>query len=569
MARAKKVLQRIIYENTYNPVLEYWEDISSKKVIVSKKVYLVYKELVRIINDPNSKWKYDISRSNHAIEFIENYCKHSKGKLGGKPFILEGWQKALVGATFGFVDKITGLRKHRELILVVARKNGKSTLAAAIGLYLQIADREAGAEIYAVATMKDQAKIIWQEGKRMVSKSPVLRNRIKPLVSEMTAKFNDSTFKPLGSDSLTLDGLNVHGGLLDEIHAWKDENLYDVVVDGTTARDQPLIVITTTAGVVRESIYDRKYDEATDTINGYLDGSFKNERLLPIIYELDSKEEWTKPECWQKANPGLGTIKKIDQLEDKVNKAKANNRLVKNLLTKDFNIRQNAGETWLNYEDVVNKETFNILELKPKYGIGGVDFSKTTDLTAAKVIFMQPNDDNLYVMSMYWLPADKLQQRIEEDDVPYDKWVEQGYLRVCEDSIINHKDITQWFLEIRDQYKILLPWIGYDSWSATYWVEEMRNFFGKSAMEDIRQGKRTLSIPMEELGTKFKNHKVIYNNNPIDRWCFANTTVDEDINGNIQPIKIRKKKRIDGTAALLNACVSLDNHKEAYLNLIR
>ena len=191
-----------------------------------------------------------------------HYCRHSKGKAGGKPFILELWQKALVAAMFGFVHVIDGTRKYREVLLVVARKNGKSTLSAAIGLYLMVADGEPGAEIYAVATKKDQAKIIWQEARRMVCKSPVLHwtrktpnGKIKPLVAEMVSDFNDSVYKPLGHDSDTQDGLNVHGGLLDEIHAWAPpmRALYDVIVDGVTAREQPMIFETTTAGTVRRS----------------------------------------------------------------------------------------------------------------------------------------------------------------------------------------------------------------------------------------------------------------------------------------------------------------------------
>ena len=214
------VVRRIKYEAKYNPIIEYWTWINlnrKNRRRTSTKVHKVYNELMRVINDPNSEWEYDNSKANHAIEFIENYTRHSKGKMGGKPFILELWQKALVGATFGMVHKIDGTRKYQEVVLIVARKNGKSVLASAIGLYLQIADGEPGAEIYAVATKKDQAKIIWLEAKRMVQKSPVLRKRIKPLVAEMTSAFNDSFFRPLGRDSDTLDGLNVHGALLDEI----------------------------------------------------------------------------------------------------------------------------------------------------------------------------------------------------------------------------------------------------------------------------------------------------------------------------------------------------------------
>ena len=225
------------YELTYNPIREYLAEIE-KGEVVSRKVYKVYKEQIRIIDDPESEWEYSPKQANHAIEFIENYCRHSKGKMGGKRLTLELWEKALIAAAFGIVHKITGLRKYRQVMLVVGRKNGKSTLAAAVGLYLQVADGELGAEVYACATKKDQAKIIWLEAKKMVKKSPSLLRRIKPKVAELEAEFNDSYFRPLGSDSDTLDGLNVHGGLLDEIHAWKTKDLYDVIVDGTSAREE-------------------------------------------------------------------------------------------------------------------------------------------------------------------------------------------------------------------------------------------------------------------------------------------------------------------------------------------
>ncbi|SHF16556.1 terminase large subunit [Caloramator proteoclasticus] len=562
--------RKITYPFAYNPILEYWEQIITGKVVVSRKVYKVYEELARIISDANSEWEYNPKKANHAIEFIENYCKHSKGKMGGKPFIMELWQKALVAATFGIVHKIDGTRKYQEVLLIVARKNGKSTLAAAIGLYLMIADGEPGAEIYAAATKKDQAKIIWLEAKRMVKKSPSLSKRIKTLVAELTSEFNDSSFKPLGSDSDTLDGLNVHGALLDEIHAWNDKNLYDVIVDGTTAREQPLIFITTTAGTVRESVYDIKYDEAEKVINGYNDeNGYKNERLLPIIYELDKREEWTDEKCWQKANPGLGTIKSIDQLRNKVNKAIANPLLVKNLLCKDFNIRETTSEAWLTFEQLNNPATYDLGRLKPKYGIGGADLSSTTDLTCATVIFMVRGDNTIYVMQMYWLPEDLLEQRVLEDKIPYDIWRNMGLLRTVPGNKVHYKYVTEWFLEVQNQYGIYIPWIGYDSWSATYWVEEMKSYFGEESMEPVIQGKKTLSGPMKNMGADLEAKRINYNNNPILKWCLSNTSIEIDKNLNIQPSKSQnQRRRIDGTASLLNAYVTLERHYEDYQNMI-
>lgn len=564
----------IEYSDYYNPIREYWLWIESNKQnnknVVSQKVYKVYKHLIDIIDDERSIWEYDSSKANHAIEFVENYCKHSKGSMGGKPFIMELWQKALVAATFGMVHKIDRTRKFREVLLVVARKNGKSTLSAAIGLYMQVADGEPGAEVYACATKKDQAKIIWLEAKRMVKKSKALLKRIKPLVAELIADFNDSFFRPLGRDSDSLDGLNVHAAMLDEIHAWTDDNLYDVIVDGTTAREEPLIFITTTAGTVREHTYDIKYDEAERVINGYDDEEgYHDEHFLPIIYELDSRKEWTEEECWIKANPGLGTIKKLDQLVNKVKKAIANPRLVKNLLCKDFNIPETTSEAWLTFEQANNTAVFDIKELRPRYGIGGTDLSDTTDLTAAKVIFQIPNDDHIYVLQMYWCPEDLVDKKVKEDKIPYDTWIDQGYMRTCPGNKNHPKYVTQWFLEIQNELDIYIPWIGYDAWSAAYWVEEMQSNFGKESMVPVIQGKKTLSSPMKTLGADLEKKLVVYNNNPIDKWCLCNTSIDIDKNDNIQPIKTSNaRKRIDGTAALLDAYAVLIDKLGDYQSLI-
>lgn len=557
------------YPLNYNPILEYWRKIESGEEIVSWKVRRVYQKLVADLNNTDSEWEYNPKRANHAIEFIENFCKHSKGKMGGKPFILELWQKAMVAALFGFVHKIDGTRKYRELLFMVARKNGKSALGSAIALYMLVADGEPGPEIVSAATKKDQAKIIWSESKRMVKKSPALSKRVRTLVAELVSDFNDGSFKPLSSDSNTLDGLNVHCALIDELHAIEDKNLYDVIVDGMSAREQPLSIITTTAGTVREGIFDIKYDEATQIINGYDDpNGYKDERVLPIIYELDKREEWTDEKAWKKANPGLGTIKKFDILKSKVEKAKSNPLLVKNLLTKDFNIRETTTEAWLTFEQLNNKETFDVSVLKPSYGIGGTDLSSNNDLTAACVLFMVPNNDKKYFLHMYWLPEELLEKRSKEDKIPYDIWKEQGLLRTTPGNSVHPKYVTEWFMEVVNEMGIYLPWIGYDGWSAKYWVEEMQGLFGKEAMIPVIQGKKTLSAPMKALGADLESKKVVYNNNPITKWCLSNTSVDIDKNGNIQPIKSMSRRRIDGLAAMLNAYVVLQQKMNDYMTLI-
>lgn len=559
----------IKYHLAYNPILEYWEKIQNKEIRVSDKVFRTYKKVVKDIESPG-EYFYSSNRANHILEFAENYCRHSKGKFGGKPVQLELWEKAHLATVFGFVD-IEGNRKYRESLLIVGKKNGKSLLASVVGLYMLTADGEMGPEVYAVATKKDQSKIIWLESKRMVRKSPSLSKRVRSLVAELDTDFNDGVFKPLASDSDTLDGLNIHCVLMDEIHQWKQgKALYDIMADGTSAREQPLVYITSTAGTIREDIYDQKYEEAEMVINGYEDpDGYKDEHFIAFIYELDNRKEWTDESCWEKANPGLGTIKNRNTLKDKVEKAKKNPLLVKNLLCKEFNIRETSSEAWLTFEQANNTAVFDIRELKPRYGIGGVDLSSTTDLTAAKVLFKVPEDEHIYVMSMYWMPEDLVEKRIQEDKIPYDVWIEKGYARTCPGNKISYRDVKSWFVEVQQEHDIYLNLIGYDSWSAVYFVEDMQDYFGKSSMVPVIQGKKTLSQPMKALGADLENNLIVYNNNPVDKWCLCNTAVDVDKNDNIQPIKTSNpRRRIDGTAALLDAYVVLQNNMNDYMSLI-
>lgn len=568
-----------------NYILEYVDKIRNKEILVSKKVESLYYKLEKDIKEPKEieiydeindeyekhRYIFDEKKANRPIEFIEKFCKHSKGrKFAGKPVKLELWQKAFISAIFGFVDEDTGFRKYKKVLLFIARKNGKSTLAAAIGLYMLTSDREAGAECYSLATKKDQAKIVWEEAKRMIKKSPVLLKRVKPLVAKLYYEKQESVFLPLSSDSNSLDGLNAYYISADEVQAMKDKNLIDVTYDSMSSREQALFLETSTMGTVRESVFDDEYDYAKNIINGYTDknSEFVDETLLPVIYELDKKEEWTNEKCWMKANPGLGTIKQTKDLRDKVAKAKIKPNEQKNLLCKDFNLRETSISSWLTYEELNNEEIFDLAKMKVKYGIGGTDLSSTTDLTAAKVLFQLPNNPKIFVMQMYWLPEDLLEERVKDDRIPYDKWKERGLLRTCPGNKIHPKYVTKWFLEIRDEYGIYLPWIGYDAWSAEYWVEEMKGYFGEEAMVKVYQGKKTLSSPMKNLGADLKSKLIVYNNNPIDKWCLSNTNTDTDRNGNIQPDKSKKRLRIDGTAALLNAYVVLEQKKNDYMNMI-
>ena len=554
---------------------EYNNWIKANPNKVNKKIKIIYNKLVDDIVNPKTisffnelteeeethTYIFDENKANRPIEFIERFCKHSKGKWAGKPVILELWQKAFIQALFGFVDNETGLRKYQKSILFVARKNGKSTLAAGIGLYMLTSAGEGGAEVYSVATKKEQAKIVWEEARRMVKKSPALFKRIRTLINGLFYDNTESFFKALASDSNSLDGLNSFYVIADEIHAWKDKNLIDVMYDSMSGREEPIFSEFSTMGTVRENVFDNEYEYGSDLIETFeKTGVMKDERILFIIYELDNPKEIEKEECWYKPNPGLGTIKNVNILRDKVKTASNNPNELPNLLCKDFNIRQNDQDKWLTYEVIHNTATFSDDEIYDTYAIGGVDLSSTTDLTCATLIVIK--NGIRYVKQQYFIPTQKLEYKINDDKIPYDKWEKRGLVTLCDGAKIDYCDVTQWFLKMQDDLKINTLWVGYDPWNTQYWVEEMKNYGFE--MYEVRQGAKTMSNPMKQLEADLMDKVVNYNNNPILEWCLMNTSVKRDDNDNIRPVKGQKQRaRIDGAVSLIIAyCVMYEKYND-------
>lgn len=561
------MMRRQTIENNY--ILQYHAKIESGDIVVGNKIYKVYKHLADKVLHEN-EYYYSCARGEHIITFFERYLRHSKGKMGGKPVKLELWEKAMLSAQYGFIN-IEGIREYTRCILIVGKKNGKSFISSGEGLYLLCADGEPGAEIYSVATKKDQAKIIWEEAKRMRNKSPALAKRVKSTINELRYDERDSIFKALASDADTMDGLNVHGALFDEWHQWKNGRpLYNIIADGVSAREQPMLFMTSTAGTIREDIYDEIYDECELIINGYSEpDGYKDERTLPLIYELDNREEYKDETCWIKANPNLGVSKSYTYLREKVEKAIQNPVMRKNVLCKEFNIRETSSESWLSYEQLNNTEVYDLKELKPRYGIGGLDLSSTTDLTCATIIFKVAGNEKLYVKQMYWLPADLFEARIKEDKIPYDKWLERGFLRLSDGNKIDYKDVTNWFLDVQNSLDIYIYKIGYDSWNSKYITDELQQLFGRESTEPVIQGARTMSSPMKTFAADLTAKKIVYDNNPILKWCLSNAAIQVDRNDNIALCKTSNaRRRIDGVASLLDAYICLERNYENYMNLI-
>lgn len=549
-----------------NYVREYWSKIESGEIVTSRRVKAVYGRLMREMDEPagGSRYYFDEEAGERPIIFIERFCKQSQGTLGA-PLKLELFQKAFIQTLFGWLERATGYRRFRETLFLVGRKNGKSTLLAAIALYMLVADYEGAAEIYSVATKRDQAKKTLTEAVNMVKQSPELRAIVKKRRNDIYFPATASTFEALASDSNTLDGLNSHAVIIDELHAIRDRNLYEVMKQSTSSRRQPLVIMITTSGTVRESVFDNIYGLACDIA----DGKIEEDSFLPVLYELDERAEWTDPQAWVKANPGLGTIKQYSTLANFVERAKKNPEDLPGVLCKDFNVPEVAATVWLSFEEIKSDATFTMQDVYNTYAVGGCDLSATTDLTCATLLIRRSREDEIvYVLQHYFLPQKKIDQLDEHNtqEAPYKIWADRGLLTICDGARVNYSDVTAWFCEMRDEFKIDTFKVGYDRALAGYWVDEMKS--NGFEMEAVAQGPFTWSQPMREMGAAFADKKVNYNKNPVLVWCLSNTAAKKSGVNNIQPIKVSDKRRIDGMVSLLNAWVIYVRDFEDYMYLV-
>ena len=549
-----------------NYVREYWRKIESGEIVTSRRVKAVYGRLMAEMDSPaaDSPYYFDEETGERPIIFIERFCKQSQCTLGA-PLRLELFQKAFIQTLFGWLLKSTGYRRFRETLFLVGRKNGKSTLLAALALYMLVADYEGAAEIYSVATKKDQARKTLTEAVNMVKQSPELRAIIKKRRNDIYFPATASTFEALASDSNTLDGLNSHAVIIDELHAIRDRNLYEVMKQSTSSRRQPLVIMITTSGTVRESVFDNLYGLACDIA----DGKVTEDTFLPVLYELDARAEWTDPQAWIKANPGLGTIKQYATLAAFVERAKKNPEDLPGVLCKDFNVPETSASVWLSFEDIKNDATFTMQDVYNTYAIGGCDLSATTDLTCATLLIRRSReDDTVYVLQHYFIPQKRIDQLDEHNsqEAPYKIWAERELLTICDGARVDYSEVTAWFCQMRDEFKIDAFAVGYDRALAGYWVDEMKaNGFD---MRAVAQGPYTWSQPMREMGAAFADKKVNYNRNPVLVWCLSNTAVKKSGVNNIQPVKVSDRRRIDGAVSLLNAWVIYVRDNEDYMYLV-
>ena len=555
----------------------YFGGILAGDIVACEKM----KQVARIVLDEldhgskSGRWHFDERYAMKHVAFIERFCRLPSGRLGA-PFRLELFQRAILSVIFGFVDD-SGTRQYQEVLWIMGRKNGKTALASAIELDLLVNDGEGAPEVYNVATARDQATKGFNDALRMVKTSPFLGKHVKKRVNDLYCDLNMGSIRALSANTNHLDGLDISGAIIDELAAMKNRDLYDLTIQGTSARRQPLVLQITTNGFVRGGIFDAQYEYASKWLDGKAEGE-KAERFIAFIFELDEREEWQEESAWPKANPGLGTIKDTDKLRANVSKAADDATFLPTLLVKDFNLVENQSTAWLSWAEIHNAETYDLRELGIKYWICGVDASDTTDLTAACMLGMRPKDDRIYAMHMTWIPeralllAEQEGRRGGKDGVPYDMWIARGLMRTDPNPIIDKRVVLKWLDELRKEYGIYAIACGYDPWHMrdASTLDAYNGYFGKQNFCKVIQGPKTLSMPMREIRSLYKANKIVDNANPVAEWCRSNVMVRTDTNSNIAPDKKNDdpRNRIDAWAAEIDAFITLRDQMENYKALI-
>lgn len=485
---------------------------------------------------------YDEAAADRAVQFFEKCLTHTKGEWAGQPLILSPWQAdQIIRPLFGWKRK-DGTRKYRTMYCQIPRKAGKSTLAAGIAIYLLFADGEPGAEIYSAAADREQARIVFDMAKGMIDASPPLRSRADPYKGAVVIPKTASTYKVLSSDAYSKHGFNAHGIVIDEVHALPNRDLYDVLVTSTGARRQPLTVMITTAGFDRHSLCYEQYDYAVKV----RDGIIHDPAFLPVIFEAGPDDDWTKPETWRKAHPGLGVSVKEEYFAAECEKAKqlpgyenTFKRLLLNIWTEQ-NTRWLSMESWDKCDGLLPDLTG-----LPCYA--GLDLSTTTDISALVLAF--PMGGTVYLLPFFFVPEEGIERRSKRDRVPYDQWVKQGHIIVTPGSVIDYDVIRAKINDLAEQYHI--KEIAVDRWNATHLATQLTG--DGFEMVGFGQGFASMSAPTKEIEKRVLGKSINHGGNPVLRWMASNVAVEQDAAGNVKASKAKSTERIDGIVASIMA----------------
>lgn len=538
-----------------NWIFKYHEAIQKKEVIVGVWVRLCFEILTTGIL--NGEWEFNEKKANKAIKFIENFCHHSEGR--SDLLHLELWQKAIVSAIFGIIDKTTGYRQFREVFIIVARKNGKTLFAAAIAAYMTYIDGEYGAKVYFLAPKLDQADLVYDAFYQIVQSDDELDSITKKRRSDIYIKAFNTSVKKIAFNSKKSDGFNPQLVVNDEMEAWPgDQGLkqYEVMTSALGARKQPLIISIATAGYVNDGIFDELFKRAT----AFLKGNSKEKRLLPFIYMIDDIEKWDSIEELKKSNPNLGVSVSVEYYLEQIEIARNSISKKVEFMTKFCNIKQNSAVAWLDYWDVMKcvheDKPLHLEDFKGCYCVGGIDLSRTTDLTAASIVI---NRDGInHVFTRFYMPQKRYEVAINEDNTPYNIYRDRGFLFISGENQVDYKDVYNWFIELVKVYKIKPLKIGYDRYSANYLVEDLKT--AGFHTDDVYQG-TNLTPVLHEFEGNLKDGLFDFGDNSMLAAHFLNVAVDINLNDSrMKPVKIEKRMRIDGAMSVFDALTMVSKY---------
>ena len=562
-------------------LLEYIQKCKSGEIIIGHELMQMLDILLAHFGDPAIKT--ELEDAHKRIKFIETKCKHFEAPFAGKPFILELFQKAFIEAIYSFkiFDEEIGrfVRLYQDVLFLVARKNGKTPLVSALCL-AEFFCGEMGTRILCSSNDYEQADLMFQAINSMreqsKSLSNVTRSNIRgiffgnPKKPKKTGKFsykNKGQIKKISAKTGAKEGKNIKVGAVDETHELKDNSSIMPIRQALSTQDEPLYFELTTEGIVNDGYLDERLIEARQALDGDIDRS----RWLIWLYTQDSEAEvWQDEKSWIKSNPGLGVIKKRSFLRKMIAEAQTSKKMRVFVLSKDFNLKQNNATAWLTPDEINNPETFDIEDFRNCFAIGAVDLSKTGDFSSARALLMKPGSSKKYMLQKYFIPQSKLDALSKEDRKKYEQWIREGRIVVSDGNENDFRHVTAWFVMLYRDYGIRFFKVGYDKWSAVYWVKEME---GETPFDCVRVSQEfgSMSQPMSLVEADLKSKLINYNDDPIDKMCLENTAMDMNSKADIRPVKVQGKedKKIDGAVTMIIAYrIYIDNRTE-FLEMVK
>ena len=530
-----------------NYIYTYYQAIKDGSVVVGKWISLLYESIIKGLED--GSFFYNAKKANKAVRFIETFCHHHEGPLAPGRIRLELWQKALIALIFGIVDE-TGARQFREVFFVVGRKNGKTLLAAAIAEYCTFLDGEYGGRIYFAAPKLEQAALCFEAYHQMILQEPELSGMARKRRTDIYVADNNTTAKPLAFSAKKSDGLNVSTAILDEVSSWSgDQGLkfYEVIKSSVGARRQPLILSMRTAGYINDGVFDELMKRSTRVLRG----NSKEKRLLPIIYQIDSIDRWNDINELRKSMPNLGVSVSVDYLLEEIAIAEGSLPKRSEFICKYANLKQNSSLAWIDSKDIeaAAGEHLEPEDFRGCYCVGGVDLSRTTDLTAACVIIEKGGE--LYTLARFWLPEERIEELQQVDGVPYNIYLQRGLLHASGANIVDYNDVFNWFKELVERYEIYPLKVGYDKYSAQYLVQDMSAY--GFHMDDVYQGFNLHPVIQETEGL-LKDRKIHIGDNDLLKIHFYNAALKISTEkGRSKLIKIKPTHHVDGMSCFLDA----------------